>query len=110
MSITEQGLVFLLLYSLHSKSCCSWAPPWGTGEASAAFPPRTLESWAPLHRYHIFTRAAWKYNFNLVRASRSQVPPEPGNSRVSPESALQILASPSGQTQNLLNKWGALTG
>jgi len=60
------------------------------------------ESWATFHRYHIFLRAARKYNFDFMRASRSQVPPKPGFSPGSPESALQILALPFGQTQNLL--------
>ena len=51
-----------------------------------------------------------KYNFSFMQASRSQDPPEPGFSPGSPESALQILALPFGQTQNLLKFYGARTG
>jgi hypothetical protein len=67
--ITEQGpaLPATLLPALQELL----TPPWGTGEASAAFLPRTQKSWAPLHRHQIFLRAARKYNFSLMRASRS---------------------------------------
>jgi hypothetical protein len=98
-------------YSTPPTPCCSWNPPLGHERR----PPLRLlphpehESRASLHWYHIFLRAARKYNFNFMRASRSQIPPELGFSPGSPELALQILALLSGQTQNLLNFYGART-
>jgi hypothetical protein len=84
MSIKEQGL--LLLYSLHSL-----LPLLGSslghrgvflGCVSSPFPHP--KSWASFHRYHSFHRAVQKYNFSLMRASRGQIPSEPGFSPGSP--------------------------
>ena len=118
MSITEQGpaLPATLLPALQKLLLLGSSLGHRGGLRCLSTPHPGIPGPSPsISHFHpgspeIFIRAARKYNFNLVRASRSQVPPEPGNSRVSPESALQILALPSGQTQNLLTKHGARTG
>ena len=75
MSTKEQGLA-LPATLLPALLAALKILPLGTrgGLRCVSFPPRTLESRASLHWYHIFLQADQKYNFNLMRASRSQVP------------------------------------
>jgi len=81
----SRDLLFLLL-----PCCCSWAPPsWARKEATAASaPPPKHWNPGPLSVDQTFLQAARIYNFNVMRASRSQVPSEPGFSPVSLEPAL----------------------